>query len=110
MAKATKQVKTALLLAGADKVTASKDGTFTARLGYFYTHGNTAAKFETHLRKSVKFSTVQVGNKYRAWPKDSFFWVKLVPDMESVEAFLAPYLKDGVTLEALYKETREAHS
>lgn len=69
-------------LTGVDKVIAHKDGTLTCKRSYFFTHGMTAQKFgekvEQFLTEKGFDVEVETENHWNAWPRDSWFQVKVV--------------------------------
>lgn len=65
----------------ADAFMAKKDGTFEVRAGYFYTHGRTAEKFAAQVMAAAEKAglgcvILDAENRWRSWPKTSFFWVR----------------------------------
>jgi hypothetical protein len=79
-AKEKKAVKMVAMNA-ADWCTAHGNGTFTARTGYFYTHGKSQNDLEASLKDEVPgFMFLESGNMWRAWPRDSFWWVRFEVD------------------------------
>lgn len=61
----------------ADQVTAHKDGTFTAKRGYFYRHGMTTEKFVEAIKANLpNIQVLEARDSFNPWPRDSFFMVK----------------------------------
>jgi len=69
-----------------DAVGRKKDGTFIARLGYFYTQGKTAEMFRNRIATALKvmaldFTIIDVGNHWAAFSgsaplaRQSHWWV-----------------------------------
>jgi hypothetical protein len=66
------------LVSGENAVTAHRDGTVTCRRGYFYRHGMTSELWRDQVLKAIpEAEAVDHGDTWRAWPADSFFWVKI---------------------------------
>lgn len=67
-----------LLNRTADRVICHRDGTFTARKGYFYGGlGRTADRFVTAISSQIPtINVIESGNHFASWPQDSYFWVK----------------------------------
>ena len=60
-----------------DKLTMSKDGVFTLRVGFFYTHGRTSEKLAAEIVAAVPGTEViEHHEAWNAWPKDSYWEVK----------------------------------
>ena len=95
MASKTKQAQAVKILGTADRMSwSSKKGTFTAKRGFFYTHGNTAEKFAAGLAKQIPgFELVEAYEHWASWPKDSYWVVEFKADgeaaVERLEAILA---------------------
>ena len=73
MDKKTK-VRSALLMFG--KVICRKDGSFTIKKGYFYSHGMTADKLAEQVKGALpRAKIISRRDHFNAWPKQSWFQV-----------------------------------
>ena len=67
---------------GVDKIVRHKDGTFSLKKGFFYRHGMDSDKWANILserlsKANVNFNIVESFEDWNAWPKDSWFVVKI---------------------------------
>jgi len=64
-----------------DRITCHKDGTFTAKKFFFYTHGYDEDKFAERVTESLekiglKIYVLETAERWNNWPKDSWWEVK----------------------------------
>jgi hypothetical protein len=65
----------------ADRVVCHRDGTISAKRGFFYKHGQTSEGFANKVIKTITgISLVEHFEDWNAWPKDSWFVVKFKID------------------------------
>ena len=78
MNAATKKALTEKLSSvGSDKVVFHRDGSVTAKHGFFYTHGYHAENFAERIKSAVDGVTViEAFDDWQPWPKDSYLTVK----------------------------------
>jgi hypothetical protein len=88
----TKQIKEILLGKGIDRVIAKKDGSFEARRGYFYRHGQTAAGLAELVKSAIPNAQILESNdRWNTWPHDSYFQVIFRISAEKI-------IRDGIEL------------
>ena len=64
-----------------DKINADKisvrNGVYTAKWMYFYTHGNTETNYAIKVKQQFPDAVItETSNNWNAWPKDSWFEVR----------------------------------
>jgi hypothetical protein len=52
-----------------------KTGRWEARLGFFYRHGRSAEGFAERVGTVLGAHVVNHGERWAAWPADSYWWV-----------------------------------
>ena len=59
-----------------DHITAHKDGSFTWKRSFFYTHGNSARKLAMRMKEALPITIVEAYDDWKEWPKTSYFVVR----------------------------------
>jgi len=104
-----KEVQAVKILGSADRMSwSSKKGTFTAKRGFFYTHGNTAKKYADKLATEVPgFELVEAHEHWAAWPKDSYWSVEFRADGKAAAEKLGSVLAEkDLDWAEVWEETR----
>jgi hypothetical protein len=82
-----KKIRTALeefSMLTVDRVICRKTGEVEVQRGYFYRHGGSAEKFGAKVVAALEFNgiktrVVRTEDRFRMWPKDSYFAAVIVP-------------------------------
>ena len=100
-----------------EKVTNKKDGTIEVRHSYFYRFGSTPDGMARKLERLMPFAVaVESGDEWAAWPKTSYFMVKLalksgyadVAAEQMVQMYADVKVVEQAAREAKAKEEAEA--
>ncbi len=59
-----------------DKLVAHKDGSFSFKKAFFYTHGNSSVKIAESIKEVLDVEIIETIDDWKNWPKTSYFVVK----------------------------------
>jgi hypothetical protein len=62
---------------GFDKLGKDREGRWTFRMAFFYTHGNSAKDIAERIRKAIPSANIEEAyDEWKRWPTTSYFVVK----------------------------------
>lgn len=82
-----------------DSLTFGRDGTITAKRGFFYRHGMSAELLAEKIKKALPEAIIiEAYEHWAAWPKDSYWVVKFkMPETEPVAKEEVPTVTTAAT-------------